>query len=170
MAKSPANASEDDKSPPQPSLAVALAILTVMAGAAGAGFAFLFLKPTPPHESAAAIAKPEKEAEKIKPQRNRFPDDAVEVALDPIVTSVGPDAKTKMRLEASMIVKKEAATSPTLKREMAEDIVTFLNGVTLEDISGSRGFQNLREDLDDRAKIRGRGTVLGLLISGFVVE
>ncbi len=65
---------------------------------------------------------------------------------------------------------KEGATSATLRTELVEDIVVFLNSVTAEDISGTRGLQNLREDLDDRARIRGRGTVLGLLISGFVLE
>ncbi len=171
MATSPkASTSEDGKSPPQPNIAVVLLILTVIAGGAGAGFSFAFVAPKPQSAVAAPAKEPEKVAEKHEQHSSRFPPDAMEMALDPIVASLGPDAKTKMRLEVSMIVTKEAASAPLLKKEMAEDIVTFLNGVTVADISGTRGFQNLREDLNDRARIRGRGMVFGLLISGFVVE
>lgn len=173
MAKSPVGTAATANGNAQPSIALALAIVTLIAGGAGTGFAFTLLKPnkslpiatpTPPpehHEPAAAANKA---------QTNRFPADAVEVALEPIVTALGPKADRKMRLEASIIMTKEAATSSTLRTELIEDIVIFLNSVTAEDISGTRGLQNLREDLDDRARIRGRGTVLGLLISGFVLE
>ena len=172
MAKSPTSAATNAKSNAQPSLAVALAIVTLIAGGAGAGFAFTLLKPNktePATKIAAPVEHHEAVAEK-KVQSNRFPSDAVEVALEPIVTGLGPNADRKMRLEASIITTKEGSTSSTLRTEVIEDIVIFLNSVTAEEISGTRGLQNLREDLDDRARIRGRGTVLGLLISGFVLE
>jgi flagellar FliL protein len=57
-----------------------------------------------------------------------------------------------------------------LKSEIREDVIAFLEGLTVADIEGVRGFQNLREQLDDRAKIRGRGAVLGLLIGGLILE
>jgi flagellar protein FliL len=150
----------------EPSIVVAFAVMAVIAGGAGASFAFML--PPPKHSVAAQPLprEPATEPEKTTVRANRFPDDAIELALDPIVTSIGADAKTKMRLEASLIVTKDALALSSLKKELTEDIVAFLNGITVEDISGARGFQNL----DDRAKIRGRGMVLGLLISGFVVE
>lgn len=173
MAKSPKKTGADGEGQSQPSIVVALAIVTLIAGGAGAGFAFAFLKAPPPATAAAKPAAPvehAKAAEAPHPASNRFPPDAVEVAMEPIITGLGPTADRKMRLEASIIVTKEAVSSPTLKTELAEDIVVYLNGVTAEDISGVRGLQNLREDLDDRARVRGRGMVLGLLISGFVLE
>lgn len=170
MAKNPKNTAADAEGPSQPNLVIALAITTLIAGGAGAGFAYVFLKEKPPALAAAAPVEPPKTAEKALPASNRFPSDAVEVALDPIITGLGPDAARKMRLEASIIMTKEAVSSPTLKTELIEDIVVFLNGVTAEELSGVRGLQNLREDLDERARVRGRGMVLGLLISGFVLE
>lgn len=174
MAKSPANTAAKGSESGQPSLLVGLLIISLVAGGAGAGFALALLKPS---EAAAVVPKPEAveahaaaTATASKTVTNRFPDDAVEVALEPIITALGPKAERKMRLEASIIMTKEAAKSATLKAELIEDIVVFLNSVTAEEISGSRGLQNLREDLDDRARIRGRGTVLGLLVSGFVIE
>lgn len=173
MAKSPAKSSASDGEAAQPSLVVALAIVSVIAGGAGAGFAATMLKQTKPEPvsaAAATAADPHAAAKPAVEQTNRFPADAVEVPLAPIVTGLGPSADRKMRLEASVIVTKEAATSATLKTELIEDIVVFLNSVSAEEISGVRGLQNLREDLDDRARVRGRGMVLGLLISGFVLE
>jgi flagellar FliL protein len=60
--------------------------------------------------------------------------------------------------------------STLLKNEVREDIIAYLKGLTVADIQGVRGFQNLREQLEDRARIRGRGAILGLLIGGFVIE
>lgn len=172
MAKSPTSAA-DKGGAAQPSMVVALLIVTVIASGAGAGFAVTLLKPAKTEAAAAPKPAPVEAhtpVAKSKIETNRFPSDAVEVALEPIVTALGPHADRKMRLEASIIMTKEGATSATLRTELIEDIVVFLNSVTAEDISGTRGLQNLREDLDDRARIRGRGTVLGLLISGFVLE
>jgi flagellar protein FliL len=154
----------------QPSFIIVLLILTLIGVGCGAGFGFLILKTKPQVSATPAVTVPEKDIVSEPPATSRYPADAVEIALDPIVSSIGPNDKTKMRLEASMIVSKSGASSPLLKKEMAEDIVAFFRGVSLDDISGSRGFQNLREDLDDLARVRGRGTVYGLLISGFVVE
>lgn len=173
MAKSPTRTADKETGTAQPSLVIALAIVTVLAGGAGAGFALTLLQPSKAEPVVAAPVTAAVDAHELaakKVQSNRFPADAVEVALEPIITALGPTADRKMRLEASIIMTKEAATSSTLKTELMEDIVVFLNSVSAEEISGARGLQNLREDLDDRARIRGRGTVLGLLISGFVIE
>lgn len=169
-AKSNRGKAGTEASASQPGLVLALLILAVIGGGAGAGFAVVFLQAKPEVAAPATATLTEKRVENDNPQTSRFPADAVEVALDPIVTSIGPNDKPKMRLEASMIVNKNGASSQVLKKEVAEDIIAFLKSVTMADISGSRGFQNLREDLDDRARIRGRGMVFGLLISGFVFE
>jgi flagellar FliL protein len=57
-----------------------------------------------------------------------------------------------------------------LKNEVREDVIAYLKGLTVADIQGVRGLQNLREQLEDRARIRGRGAILGLLIGGFIIE
>lgn len=152
-----------------PNLFVALGILTIIAGGSGAGFAAIWLK-MEPTQSIGVLKPVEPQHEAVLSAPSRFPSDAIEVALDPIITSFGPDEKSKVRLEISMISSKAAASSAVLKKELVEDIIAFVKGSSMEDISGARGFQNLREDLDDRARIRGRGNIFGLLIGGFVVE
>ncbi len=80
------------------------------------------------------------------------------------------EPKTNVRLDLSIIAAHGTAESGTLKSEIREDVIAFLEGLNVADIQGVRGFQNLREQLDDRAKIRGRGAVLGLLIGGLILE
>ena len=163
-------ANANNNSASQPNLVVVILVLTLMGVGCGAGFGIFVLKSKPRGVAATAVKLPEKETASHLPLTSRYPAEAVELALDPIISSIGPNDKTKMRLEASMIVNKSGASSPFLKKEVTEDIVAFLRSVSMEDISGSRGFQNLREDLDDLAQVRGRGAVYGILISGFVVE
>lgn len=163
-------ATANNNSASQPNFVVVILVLTLIGVVCGAGFGIFVLKSKPLAVATTAVKLPEKEPVSQLPLTSRYPAEAVEVALDPIISSIGPNDKTKMRLEVSMIVNKSGASSPLLKKEMTEDIIAFLRSISMEDISGSRGFQNLREDLDDLAQVRGRGAVYGLLISGFVVE
>jgi flagellar FliL protein len=155
---------EPNKSPPN--IVVTLALMTLIGVGLGAGFGFFLVAPqqaakdVPPAEVSAAAVE----------QRFRFPADAIEVVLAPIIATIGHDSRHRMRIECSVVMTKEAASAAILKTELAEDIIAFLRGVSIEDVSGAHGFQNLREDLDEVARIRGHGAILGLLISGFVVE
>jgi len=78
--------------------------------------------------------------------------------------------KVRARLDVSIVVVHGTPETTTLLGEVKEDVIAYLKGLTLADIQGVRGFQNLREQLDDRARIRGRGAILGLLIGGLVFE
>lgn len=150
-----------------PNLIVALALLTLVGAGLGGGFGFVVLGPKPETKPTATDAKAPVAAET---PRFRFPADASEVVMAPIVTTIGPEERHRMRLECSVIMTKEASNVATLKSELAEDIIAHLRGLSIQDVSGAHGFQNLRDDLDEVVRIRGRGTVLGILISGFVVE
>jgi flagellar FliL protein len=151
-----------------PSTIVIVAIMTAVSIGLGAGFGFFLLNPTPEQVEAASEVKPVNVA--AEDARFRFPPDAIELQLAPIIATVGEKANSRMRLECSIVVTKQAAALPVLKSELTNDIVAFLRSISIEDVSGAHGFQNLREDLDDIARIRGRGVVLGLLITGLVVE
>ncbi len=145
---------------------VILALVMLLGAGIGAGFGFFLLAPRQAAEAPpAAKAAPVADA-----QRSRFPVDSIEVSLAPIIATVGQNSSDRVRLECSIVVAKEVAMPATLKTELADDIIAFLRGISIADISGAHGYQNLREDLDEVARIRGGGAVLGLLISGFVVE
>ena len=57
-----------------------------------------------------------------------------------------------------------------LAAQIAEDIVAYLRTVSLAQIEGASGFQHLREDLNDRVRVRSGGKVRDLVIQSLVVE
>ena len=101
----------------------------------------------------------------------RFPDDALEIQVPSIIVDLDGEPRKKIRLDLSLdpLAHGDPKTG-SLKNEVREDVIAYLKGLKVTDIQGVRGFQNLREQLDDRAKIRGRGAILGLLIGGLVIE
>ena len=60
--------------------------------------------------------------------------------------------------------------SEAMIAEVTEDIVAFLRTVPLEQLEGPSGFQHLREDLNDRARVRSKGRVSELIVQGLVIE
>lgn len=145
------------------SLAVALLL-----GVGGGGAFGYFVIP-----SAPASQTKDAPAPAIKsnvPQMGRFPSDALEIGVPSIIVDLKGEPKSRVRLDLSIVAVHGTSATGTLKDEVREDVIAYLKGLTVADIQGVRGFQNLREQLDDRAKIRGRGAILGLLIGGFVIE
>ncbi len=57
-----------------------------------------------------------------------------------------------------------------LAATITEDIVAYLRTVSLAQIEGASGFQHLREDLNDRARVRSGGKVRELIIHTLIVE
>ena len=58
----------------------------------------------------------------------------------------------------------------TLSAQIAEDIVAFLRTVSLTQIEGASGFQHLREDLNDRVRVRSGGKVRDLVVQSMIIE
>ena len=142
-------------------------IVAVMLGGLGGGAFGYFAMPNgsaPSAESEHATSAPP------APIPGRFPNDAIALSVPSIITDLDTEPKMRARLDVSIIVAHGTPESTTLVGEVREDVIAYLNGLTLAEIQGVRGFQNLREQLDDRARVRGRGAILGLLIGGLVLE
>lgn len=91
--------------------------------------------------------------------------------LAPIITNLGDPQRAWVRLEASLVLEGEPlGDTEVLAARVAEDIVAFLRSVSLAQFQGASGFQHLREDLSERARLRGAGRVSDLVIHGFIVE
>ncbi len=58
----------------------------------------------------------------------------------------------------------------TLSAQIVEDIVAFLRTVSLSQIQGASGFQHLREDLNDRVRVRSGGKVRDLVVQSMIIE
>ena len=78
--------------------------------------------------------------------------------------------RTWVRLEASIVVESESAESNQLAANITEDIIAFLRTLSLPLVEGASGFQHLREDLNDRVRMRRGGKVRDLVIHTFIVE
>jgi flagellar FliL protein len=92
-------------------------------------------------------------------------------ALAPITTNLASPPNTWVRMEGSVVVVEDLGPEgAVLMSRLAEDIVAYLRTVPLEQIEGASGFQHLREDLNDRIRIRSQGKVRELLIEALVVQ
>ena len=146
------------------SLIAELAILTCFAVGAGGLFGMQVLS-----GSDNAGARPE--AIESQGQKGRYSETATLKPLPPIVTNLASAKGTWIRIEASVVVGADAAAGANaLVAAIAEDIVAYLRTVSLAQIEGPSGFLHLREDLNDRARIRSGGKVRELVIQALVLE
>ncbi len=144
---------------------MALAVLTGLSVGAGGMFGLQILskvgKPPP-----AAKAET-KTGENVK---GRFSEKATVHALLPIVTNLASPERTWIRLEASIVIDGEGADAKGLSASITEDAVAYLRTLSLPLIEGASGLLHLREDLNDRARIRSGGKVQDLIVHTLIVE
>ena len=86
------------------------------------------------------------------------------------MTNIASPERTWIRLEASIVLDGEAADAKGLAATITEDTVAYLRTLSLPLIEGSSGLLHLREDLNDRARIRSGGKVRDLIIHTLIVE
>lgn len=154
-----------------PGLGVSLVVSMVIGALTGPLFGLFVLDAKEPLRP--EIAKPPSEQEAPADEsggEGRFPKDAVEIPLAPIVTTIGPDKKTNIRLELSLVAAHGTRQESVLNSEIREDVIAYLWGLKLGDLEGGRGFLNFRLELEERARVRSRGAVLGLLVGGVAVQ
>lgn len=172
-AKTPPAAEPSGKAVSQPSGLVGfiLAMLALTGVAVGAGGFVGFMLNGKGEKAAQAHAPAEKHA--AEPTKPNFANGAELRPLAPIVTNLAGPKGTWIRFEASLVLAAGAGTGPeinALPAHISEDILAFLRTVDLAQIEGPSGFQHLREDLNDRARVRSGGKVQELVIQTLIVE
>jgi flagellar FliL protein len=144
---------------------VGVAIVTLLAAAAGLGFGFYLsgdLKmPEPPKPVKGALA-----AEKPKVAQVG----AKLLELEPIITNLAEPKTAYVRIEGSLVLEGEVENAVILAGKISEDVVAYLKTTKLAQFEGASSFQSLREDLNDRARVRGGPQVRELVIHGMVIE
>lgn len=183
---------DDSKGKPKSGLMafVVLALLLTLVGA-GAGFTVGSLIQAPPEEKAAAAPEaPPKEEEKYGADPHASPahaeaqstqagaetEEIADLALKlqpfpPVLTTLAAPSGRWVRLEGSALLAMETKDSPELLAEKAaEQVLTYLRTVRLEQIEGPSGVLGLREDLNEMVKVLSEGQVQGILLHGLVVE
>lgn len=141
-------------------------IVTLLAAGAGGGLGFYlsdFLKKEEPPKKTAQAAN--KEGEKPNPMKG-----ARVVEMAPIIVNLAEPKSSWIRIEASLVIDGELEEVQVLMGKITEDITGYLKTTTLVQFEGGSGFQNLREDINERARLRGGKEVKEVIVHGVVVE
>jgi flagellar FliL protein len=140
------------------SILVEFVIVAVIAGAIGASFAIL--RPAQPPRIAEASEKPP-----APPPVSNVID------LPPIVTNLATPSDTWIRMELSIIFDGKSLPHPEVEAaQIGADALAYLRTLTLSQIEGPIGLQNIRQDLNERALIRSADKVKELVIRTMVVQ
>lgn len=153
------------------SIILAVAVLTILSILLGGGIGFLMSSAI---ERNVARKEQKAEAARGRSPPARYSGDIALVKLDPITTNLMSPDTTFIRIESSLVVPKSLAADTgamdALAAEISQDILNFLRTVTLAQIQGPAGLQNLREDLGDRVNVRSEGKVSELILETVVVQ
>jgi flagellar FliL protein len=145
-------------------IVVEMAFLTCFAVGAGGLFGMLVLGGAVEHVG----ARPEPAAAHGK--KTKSPETASVRQLPAIVTNLASPQKTWIRLEASLAFADSAADSNELAAAIAEDVVALLRTVPVGQLEGPSALLHLREDLNERVRVRSGGKVRELIIQSLVLE
>jgi flagellar FliL protein len=148
-------------------LIVEVLAVTLIAGGAGAGYAYMNASPEPTQTEGPKSG--EKTGEKAASVACASGPDLVD--LPPIVTNIGAPADVWVRVEASIVIDGKTTPHPEiLAAEIATDELAYLRTLTVGQIEGPIGLENIRQDLADRAVVRSNGKVTELILKTLVLQ
>ncbi|MCT7665877.1 flagellar basal body-associated FliL family protein [Shinella kummerowiae] len=149
----------------------AIAVLTLLAGGGG-WLVGNMLAPPPAEKPAEEVAKAEPASGAEGEAGQDVPHISTEangiVLLDPITSNLAYPSDNRVRLEVALMFR--GAPDVTLAEEIHQDILAYMRTVSLQQVQGPRGFQYLREDLQERVDLRSEGRVTNVMFRTFVIE
>jgi flagellar FliL protein len=147
------------KGPSRRGLLIEFAIVICLAACAGAAL-----------ETWRPAAAPSSDKPADAPARAP-PQDSTVVDLPPIVTNLGAPPDTWVRLEGSIIFDTKTLPHPeAVAEQIGDDVLAYLRTVSLHQLEGPIGLENIRQDLNERAATRSGGKVRGFVIRTLVVQ
>lgn len=91
------------------------------------------------------------------------------VDLTPITTNLAVPDTIWIRLELSLVFEKEPE-DPELALTIQQDIMAYIRTVKLIQVQGASGYQHLKSDILERAKMRSQGLVKEVLFRTMIFE
>lgn len=148
-------------------MAIAIVILTVL----GAGGGWMVGGMVAPKIKAAEEAV-KAEAGEHGGKEEGIPHIATEangiVQLEPITTNLAYPSDNWVRLEVALLFK--GAPDVVIAEDIHQDILAYLRTVSLQQVEGPRGFQYLKDDIQERVDLRSEGRVTKVMFRTFVIE
>jgi len=136
--------------------------------AAGAGFGLTAMQPPPPPDKEEKLSS--KMPDSVEKTSACLPGPSV-VEMPPIVTNIASPPDTWVRLEASIVVDPKALPkADVVAAEIAADELAYLRTLSVNELQGPIGLENIRQDLRDRAAVRSQGKVVDLLLKTLVLQ
>ncbi|MCL6705509.1 flagellar basal body-associated FliL family protein [Pseudomonas sp. R2.Fl] len=90
------------------------------------------------------------------------------VQLEPITTNLAYPSDNWIRLEVALLFK--GPPDVVVAEDIHQDILAYLRTVSLQQVEGPRGFQYLRDDIQERVDLRSEGRVTKVMFRTFVIE
>lgn len=90
------------------------------------------------------------------------------VQLEPITTNLAYPSDNWIRLEVALLFK--GPPDVAIAEDIHQDILAYLRTVSLQQVEGPRGFQYLRDDIQERVDLRSEGRVTKVMFRTFVIE
>ncbi len=148
---------------------VEFGLATAVALGAGALLAMLLFPPK--GRDMAAPASTEAKAQEQDGKSRCPPLDSALVDLPPIVTNLASPTDIWVRMEAALVVECDGVDHPeTLAAEVAADELAYLRTLSVSQIEGPIGLENLRQDLTDRASVRTNGKASEFILKTLVLQ
>lgn len=90
------------------------------------------------------------------------------VQLEPITTNLAYPSDNWIRLEVALLFK--GPPDVVVAEDIHQDILAYLRTVSLQQVEGPRGFQYLKDDIQERVDLRSEGRVTKVMFRTFVIE
>ena len=151
-------------------------LVTLIAAGAGVGLTAMAPSQRPPNAGAGAtppgkLAPEKKPGDKTAAAPACGPGGSNMIDMPPIVTNIAAPADVWIRLEASLVFDAKTLPHPeVVAAEIATDELAYLHTVSINELQGPIGLENIRQDLRDRAYVRSGGKVSDLLIKTLVLQ
>lgn len=90
------------------------------------------------------------------------------VQLEPITTNLAYPSDSWVRLEVALAF--NGPPELIMAEQIHQDITAYMRTVSLQQIEGPRGFQYLKDDIQERVDLRSQGKVSKVMFRTFVIE
>lgn len=151
---------------PRSGLILALVVLTLLAIATGSGLGIQLASTV---EKVVTRKVKDEPAPKVQPLF--YAGNTMMQAMKPVVVNLASPTNTWVRVEAAFIFKNGSLANPALtEATLREDLMAYLRTITLSQLEGPSALQQLREDVNERARVRSEGRVDELIIETLVVQ
>jgi flagellar protein FliL len=153
-------------------LVIPLVLLTVVGGGGGWAIGTMLSPKVKQAQEAVAAAEAPAEAHGDAKKEEGLPHVSTEangvVALEPITTNLAYPSESWIRVEVALMF--NGPPDVKIAEDVHQDILAYLRTVSLQQVEGPRGFQYLKDDLQERVDLRSEGRVSKVMFRTLVIE